>query len=119
MEYLDDIASDMSAFHRVDDIRALSARTLFSMIPRLPAYSGVMRHRAESEMQAARGPVSPAAPSGVLGVPSGWAHLDEHVQRHLMAQSGPLADPDTVARAVAKVPGVQMWGEVRKVKPDA
>jgi hypothetical protein len=116
MEYLDDIASDMSVFHRCDDIRALPARTLFSAIPRLPAYQGVMRNRAQ---EAAHGSQTVSAPSAAAGVPPQWAHLDPSVQRHLMAQQGPVADPDTVAARLAKAPGVQMWGEVRKVTPSA
>ena len=119
MEVLDDIASDMSAFHRVDDIRALSARTLFSMAPRLLAYDGVLRRRQTQRMISEHGPETVSAPSIVPGVPSHWAHLDPQVQRHLMAQQGPLANPDTIAQRLAKVPGVQMWGEVRKVTPDA
>lgn len=47
VDCLDDIASDMSAFHRVDDIAALDGPTLFRLAWRLPAYQGVMQVRAQ------------------------------------------------------------------------
>lgn len=45
LDCLDDIASDMSVFHRVDDITALDGPTLFRLAWRLPAYEGAMRLR--------------------------------------------------------------------------
>jgi hypothetical protein len=46
LDYLDDIASDMSAFHRVDDVMELSGPVFFKLAWRLPAYAGVMQSRA-------------------------------------------------------------------------
>lgn len=43
--HLADIESDLSAFHRVDDIDDLSAPRFFSLAWRLPHYRGVMRDR--------------------------------------------------------------------------
>lgn len=44
--HLADIESDMSVFHRVDDIRAMPAARFFQLAYRLDAYRGVMRERA-------------------------------------------------------------------------
>lgn len=52
---LDDIASDLSVFHRVDDITALDGPTFLRLAWRLPAYQGVMRARLLAEQQDADG----------------------------------------------------------------
>jgi hypothetical protein len=49
LDYLDDIASDMSVFHRVDDVMTLDGPTFFRLAWRLPAYTGVMQARAIEE----------------------------------------------------------------------
>lgn len=51
LDYLDDIESDMSVFHRVDDIYDMEGPRFFKMAWRLPAYSGVMTARLEEERQ--------------------------------------------------------------------
>lgn len=43
--HLADIESDMSAVHRVDDIRAAPGPRVFRLAWRLPHYRGVMRDR--------------------------------------------------------------------------
>lgn len=64
-EYLDDIESDLSAFHRIDDYRALSGPRFFRLVWRLAAYQGVMQARAlaehEREQPAPQSAASPAA----------------------------------------------------------
>jgi hypothetical protein len=67
LDYLDDIASDMSVFHRVDDIGEMDGPTFFKIAYRLSAYAGVMaaRHMAEREEQphaAVAAPATYAAP---------------------------------------------------------
>ncbi|MGW3196351.1 hypothetical protein ACWDBD_17530 [Streptomyces sp. NPDC001118] len=59
LDYLDDIASDMSVFHRIDDVTALDGPTFFKLAWRLPAYTGVMQARALAESE----PSSPAQPA--------------------------------------------------------
>lgn len=49
LDYLDDIESDMSAFHRVDNIWEMEGPRFFRMAFRLTAYSGVMAARAQAE----------------------------------------------------------------------
>lgn len=60
LDHLDDIASDMSVFHRVDDITALDGPTFLRFAWRLPAYEGVLRARAVAEENASR-PPTPAS----------------------------------------------------------
>jgi hypothetical protein len=42
-QYLPDIESDMSVFHRIEDVRAMPAQRFIDLVLRLPAYRGVMR----------------------------------------------------------------------------
>lgn len=49
LDHLDDIASDLSAVHRVDDMWQVPARRLFGLVERLPYYEGVMRMHALAE----------------------------------------------------------------------
>lgn len=49
LEYLDDIESDMSAIHRIDDMWSMEAGRFFRFAFRLPAYKGAMRARAETQ----------------------------------------------------------------------
>jgi hypothetical protein len=43
LAYLPDIESDMSAFHRIDDVRDMPAQKFIDLVLRLPSYRGVMR----------------------------------------------------------------------------
>lgn len=43
LAYLPDIESDMSAFHRIDDVRDMPAQRFIDFVLRLPSYRGVMR----------------------------------------------------------------------------
>jgi hypothetical protein len=64
LDYLDDIVSDFSVFHRVDDITALDGPSFFRMAWRLAAYTGVMQARANAEQQDEPAPAAPgSAPS--------------------------------------------------------
>lgn len=51
LDHLDDIASDMSVFHRIDDVMALDGPAFFKLAWRLPAYTGVMQARALAETE--------------------------------------------------------------------
>jgi len=59
LDYKEDIASDFSVFHRVDDVSAMPARRFFSLAVRLVAYKGVLRARIEAEMQKQQKPYDP------------------------------------------------------------
>jgi hypothetical protein len=49
--HLADIESDMSALHRVDDIRPMKPTRFFALAWRLPYYAGVMQARAMAARQ--------------------------------------------------------------------
>lgn len=75
---IDDIASDMSVFHRVDDIEAMPAARFFAFAARLPAYQGAVRFRFEQAAEATLAPQQataeaarpPGAPNSAQVVPS-------------------------------------------------
>lgn len=64
LDYEADIASDLSAFHRVDDPMTIDGPRYFSLATRLSAYAGVMAARAEKlrqdEREGGSAPHSPA-----------------------------------------------------------
>jgi hypothetical protein len=49
--YLEDIESDMSAFHRIGDIYTLDSRVFFARVLRLFHYEGAVRARAAQEIK--------------------------------------------------------------------
>jgi hypothetical protein len=49
LKHLDDIESDLSAIHRIDDMWAMEAGRFFRFAHRLPAYKGAMRAIAEAQ----------------------------------------------------------------------
>jgi hypothetical protein len=49
LKHLDDIESDLSAFHRIDNMWEMEAGRFFRLAYRLPAYQGAMRARAEHQ----------------------------------------------------------------------
>ncbi len=51
LDHLDDLESDFSVFHRVDDIYAMDGPQFFSRAYRLSAYQGVMAIRAQAGEQ--------------------------------------------------------------------
>ena len=60
LDHLDDVESDLSVFHRVDDWQRLDSPRFFRLAERLPAYNGAVR----------------AALAAVAVEPSGPAELD-------------------------------------------
>lgn len=51
LKYMEDIRSDFSVFHRVDNIEELSADQFFPRVRRLVAYKGALRMTAEEEAE--------------------------------------------------------------------
>lgn len=49
LKHLDDIESDMSAIHRIDDIWSMNGPRFFRFAYRLPAYKGTVRAIAEKQ----------------------------------------------------------------------
>ncbi|MRY60492.1 hypothetical protein GKD59_21835 [Parabacteroides distasonis] len=83
-----DVASDLSAFHRIDDVDKVDGPRYFSLAQRLTAYSGVRaavvaerRYREEhvgsGTQSAGRGGATQAPEAAVLADVSEWV---EHVK---------------------------------------
>lgn len=49
LRHLGDVESDLSAFHRIDDIWSMNGPRFFRLAERLPAYQGAIRARAEHQ----------------------------------------------------------------------
>lgn len=49
LSYLDDIRSDLSVFHRIEELECMPADRFFSYAERLLAYSGALQARARHE----------------------------------------------------------------------
>jgi hypothetical protein len=60
VDYEEDIASDLSAFHRIDDPMTIDGPRYFSLAKRLPAYRGVMYVRAAALRDEGESPASGA-----------------------------------------------------------
>lgn len=67
LAHLDDVASDMSVFHRVDDITELDGPTLFRLVWRLPAYSGVVRALVAEQQETSVQPMPYTPTAGSAG----------------------------------------------------
>jgi hypothetical protein len=89
-EYLEDVRSDMSVFHRVDDMEILPVTRFLSFAFRLPHYQGAMRNVALSEM------VPPETEGAAPSSPS----------------SGRLTNDDVVATNVDLMAVHPVWGAV-------
>lgn len=51
LEYLPDLESDFSVFHRIDDIYSMPSARFFTFATRLPAYQGVLAARVMAEQE--------------------------------------------------------------------
>lgn len=74
-----DVESDLSVFHRVDDMESMGSRRWARLVPRLSAYAGAVQYRFQEmdrkvQQAESQSPAQPAAPqvggSGVLAGPS-------------------------------------------------
>jgi hypothetical protein len=62
IEYVKDVESDLSVFHRVDDVDQITIARYLDLAPRLGAYEGALRRRLAA-------PVSSPGVETVRGVP--------------------------------------------------
>jgi hypothetical protein len=81
--HLDDLASDFSAIHRVDDIYALPGPAFFRFAFRLGAYQGVIQARM-AEQQAGQAPDDQQGADGQR-IASGTRESLEQIQAKLNA----------------------------------
>lgn len=84
LDYLDDIASDMSVFHRIDDVTALDGPRFFRLAWRLSAYTGVMQARVVAASEADRD--RPAASGADLYVGAHREEINPGTKASLMAE---------------------------------
>lgn len=66
LDHLDDVISDLSVFHRIDDVNELEPAVFFALAQRLPLYQGVMAARVHG---AAPQAVEPRSERRVEGEP--------------------------------------------------
>lgn len=74
IDHLADLRSDLSRFHRVDDIERLDGPRFMELAWRVSAYEGVIAMRLQEQQQAGRGSAS-AAPSRGRGTSQGGARV--------------------------------------------
>lgn len=94
LAHLGDVRSDMSAFHRVDDLDTLDAARFTSLVTRLPLYDGATRNAALRDHQE-RAEQPPPAPATREPAASGPAAVKAHSAAHFAAlnqtrEYGPL-----------------------------
>lgn len=66
LDYVDEIASDLSAFHRVDDWRTVDPWRFFALVDQLAAYRGALRGRLERERAEPSSGAAVASPEAAL-----------------------------------------------------
>lgn len=83
LDHMDDLESDFSVFHRVEDITALDGPRFFRLAHRIFAYAGVMAARlAEQEKDRSPAPAArPPGRGGVVEVPLAQLQMDGIVER--------------------------------------
>jgi hypothetical protein len=64
--YAEEIESDLSVLHRIDDMHSQPAKRMLRLARHLPAYQGAVR----SQMLKKQQPAAPAHPDGVEWVPA-------------------------------------------------
>jgi hypothetical protein len=94
-ELVDDVASDLSAFHRVDDPMRLSSARYFTLARRLVHYAGAVRFELSQRVQAAPAPERQAETTPVV---------------HSLDDARAIRDAIRRRRYPA-----EKWGEMRKV----
>jgi hypothetical protein len=97
-DYLDDIASDLSAIHRISDAGEMEAAVFFSLVLRLPAYQGVLHAVLSREAEGQRTPRN-AARRG----PAGYGRNSPMANNARAADSAPAATSGQLAALNAQL----------------
>lgn len=101
---MDDLASDMSVYHGIRDIGAMPSHTLARLALRIAVYGGAVGAHIGHAARSLPGVPSPQPPPEPRPSPR-------------RPPPGPPASAAQLAGMLARVPGSQVWGEVRTVKP--
>lgn len=102
LECLPEIESDMSVFHRVEDVYVMRADTFFRRAEQLPAYEGALRARLRREQSRVAG--QPGEPENVAQEVTEDALWASHRQR-AYAQ---FLSPGEVPREVSVDEGMRL-----------
>lgn len=102
-DYLDDVVSDLSAVHHIDDAPAMEAAVFFTLAFRLPAYAGAMAAVAARESRASTGRSAKYEPNSDMA------------NNARTAQVAPAATASRLALLNAELGG---WVTHRTVKAD-
>ena len=104
-DHLLDIASDLSVFHRIDDVEGMEAAVFLALVFRLPAYAGALAATAAHQARQ-------ATPAGQRS----YERNSAQVNNARTARSAPPATASTLAGINAQLGGG--WISHRTVKPD-
>lgn len=102
LECLPEIESDMSAFHRVDDIYTMGAPVLFRRVKHLPAYDGALLARLRREQ------VRPAQHSAVAASAAQAPDEDALWAQHRQSAYAKYLKPGEVPREVSLHEGMKL-----------
>ena len=96
---IEDIRSDMSVLHRIDEIEEMPSRRFFSFAERLAHYEGAMRHLAMRHLEDEEGSPAPTAAPAIGRDAAEMGDLDAMAVHPVWGQIGtfsraPLAEPE-------------------------
>ena len=101
-------------FHGVRDIRQLRSLTFLRLAVRISAYGGAVAMRMAAERDA---PAEAPAAQRSRYTPRRTAPARPVTPRNA-GDVLPVASAAQLRHVLGKVPGVEMWADVREVKPD-
>lgn len=110
-DYLGDIASDLSAFHRIDDPGEMEFAVFCALAYRLPAYQGAMAAVAARQAQERGG-----QPARGSGQGARYERNSPMANNARTAASAPPATAGSLAALNAQLGGG--WFSVKQVKAD-
>ncbi len=108
-DYLPEIASDLSAFHRIDDPGEMEAAVFFMLAYRLPAYQGAMAAAAAQQQQGG---------GGTRGRSAGrYERGSAQANNARTADTAPPATPAALAQVNAQLGGGWITHRTVKAQP--
>lgn len=123
--YLEDVRSDLSAFHRIEELECMPSDRFFALAERLVSYEGTLQARARAELLAEQDDGSAVTPirarQAVPGassknlLPTDKVEVDDNGQRLV---NGFAVDENNVPLWVKNRPGKSLGSEVDVVPGD-
>lgn len=91
LDYQPEIRSDLSVFHRVDDVEEIGSARYYELAELLPLYEGALRARLVAEVQANNPSGIPTATTAAPGGGEEVRHIDDpHELEAISNQAGML-----------------------------